>query len=61
MKKKNFLIPTLTFFEFDGIFINSFAKAQKSYKSIVNSNKDVISLDFLINFYVSLSRMQKII
>ncbi len=54
LKKKNFLIPTLTFFEFDGIFINSFGKAQKAYKSLVNSNKDVISLDFLSNFFIEL-------
>ena len=50
-KKTNFLIPTLTAFEQDGIYINFEGKAQKAYKSIANGNKNIVNLDFFFLLY----------
>lgn len=50
-KKADFIIPTLTFFEKDGIFINFEGKSQKASKSVWNSNKNIIDLDFFFLFF----------
>lgn len=56
-KKSDFLIPTLTSFEKDGIFINFEGKSQKAYKSILNVNKNIINFEYLFivfrNFYTN--------
>jgi NADH dehydrogenase/NADH:ubiquinone oxidoreductase subunit G len=49
-KKANFIIPALTFFEKDGVFINFEGKAQKAYKSIQNSNTNVVRFKFFSFF-----------
>ena len=51
-KRADFIIPTLTTFEKDGIFLNFEGNAQKAYKSILNLNKNVISLDFFLSFFI---------
>jgi NADH dehydrogenase/NADH:ubiquinone oxidoreductase subunit G len=52
-RKSNYLIPTLTCFETDGIFINFEGKSQKAFKSILNSNKNIINLDFFFSFFIN--------
>lgn len=52
-KKANFIIPTLTLFEKDGVFINFEGKAQKAYKSVLNSNTNIINFEFFFFFFKS--------
>jgi hypothetical protein len=50
-KKSDFLIPTLTSFEKDGVFVNFEGKSQKACKSILNANKNIINFEFLFSFF----------
>jgi len=50
-KRTTCILPTLTFFEKDGLFLNFEGKPQKAFKSIVNLNKNIISLDFFLFFF----------
>jgi hypothetical protein len=47
------MVPTLTTFETEGIFLNFEGKPQNTFKSILNSNKHVVSLDFCLSFFLS--------
>jgi len=52
-KKSDFLIPTLTSFEKDGVFVNFEGKSQKACKSIFNTNKNIISFEFFFSFFIN--------
>ena len=51
-KQLHYLIPTLTFFEKNGIYINLDGKAQKAYSLNLKSKRDVASLiDIILPFF----------
>lgn len=50
-KHADFIIPIFSVFEKDGLFLNMFGQAQHAYKSVINYNRAILNLDFVISFF----------
>jgi len=53
------MVPTLTFFESDGVFLNFEGNCQKAYASILNPNKNIVKLAFFFSFFIRLYTNQR--
>jgi hypothetical protein len=53
------MVPTLTFFESDGFFLNFEGTCQKAYASILNPNKNIVKLSFFFSFFIRLYTNQQ--